>query len=581
MTSPTNEYDLIIRGGLVVDGTGGMPFPGDVGVRDGVIVEIGSIVTAGRAEIAADGCLVTPGFVDVHTHYDGQAIWSSNLDPSSNHGVTTVVMGNCGVGFAPCRSADKEVLVNVMEGVEDIPEVVMVEGLSWEWETFPEFLNALEARPHDVNIAAYIPHSALRLYVMGDRGAAGERATPDDLARMKQLILEALAAGAMGFSTSRFHMHRRGDGEQIPSFGAAEEELLVAAEAIREFGSGMMQLIPEAGQSEDEAENEIRMFGRLSRTAGATLTFTLLQTHSHPERWRNILKWVSEENATPGCRIVPQIYPRPLGVLLGLEMSYHPFFMCPSYIAIADLPLDERVKLLADPETRAKLLSESQLPGPEMIQTAVRNFEYMYELGNPPNYEPKPDQSIAARAAQLGVSPLELAYDLLLKDGGKTVFLFAAVNYAYSNMDHFAEMFAHPATLIGLGDGGAHYGLICDSSYPTTLLTHWTKERPGNRIDLPKAVQALTALPAELIGLSDRGTLRPGLRADINIIEFDNLELLSPRAIYDLPTGRRRLMQLATGYRATIVAGQTILADGERTGRLPGKLIRAGHSIAV
>jgi len=568
----SNRAAIVVRNGTIYDGKGGTPYVADV-VIDGnriVAVEPNS-PRQGVQEIDAKGKIVTPGFVDVHTHYDGQAIWSKNLAPSSVHGVTTVVMGNCGVGFAPCRAEDRDLLVHVMEGVEDIPEIVMTKGLTWEWETFPEFLAALERRPHDIDVLAYIPHSALRVYVMGERGAARQPATEADLARMSQLVEEAIEAGAAGFSTSSVPVHRTRDGDHIPSFDAAEKELFAIAEGARRAKRGVLQILVNLAEA---PERKIQLLADLSKKSGLTSTFTLVQTDTNPHDWKLVLAMLDKVNADPGVNVKAQIFARPIGMILNHDLTLTPFRLCPSYQAIAHLPLAEKLKELRKPELRAKLLAEKPTDATQPLFERARAWERMFEMGETPDYEPSPDQSIAARAKRLGVTPEELAYDLLLKNDGKTLLLLAMSNFPEHNLNAVHEMLHHPHCIPGLGDGGAHYGMICDSSYPTFILTHWVRDRKGPRLGLAQAVASLTRRPAMAMGLEDRGLIAPGYRADVNVIDHEHLRLHLPQIKYDLPGGGRRLLQTASGYIATIANGTVITRHDTPSGALPGKLVR-------
>lgn len=571
------HFDLVIRNGLIVDGSGGEPYHGDVAITGGTIAQVGSVAGTGGEEIDAASCLVTPGFVDVHTHYDGQFIWSNSLQPSSSHGVTTVVAGNCGVGFAPCRAHDRDLLVKAMEGVEDIPEIVMTQGLTWNWETYGQYLDAVEARSHDINIASYVPHSALRIYAMGDRGTNREVADPAHLETMTDIVRQGVKAGAMGVATSRVGAHRRSDGEYIPSFEAAEEELHALASGLR--GSrAVFQLVPELQhENEEDTRQHIAMIARISERAGVPVTFTMLQSNRYPDRWRKIMGWIDDANGRPGVDLRPQIFPRPVGMVLSHELSNNPFLLCPSYRALEKLPIEARVKELRKPEVRARLVSEE--PGAPTLPLSLygRMFDRMFELGDTPNYEPSAEQSVTKRAKRLGVSPAELAYDILLKQDGKAQLYAAFINFGEGNLDFFVELFNHPATVLGLGDGGAHYGLICDASYPTFLLTHWTRDRKGERLSLPAVIKALAADPAALMSMSDRGRIAPGMKADINVIDYANLRLHSPEVRHDLPGGGRRLHQRADGYRYTLVNGTPIVRDGVPTGLYPGRLLRSSR----
>ncbi|HTR87977.1 MAG TPA: amidohydrolase family protein [Reyranella sp.] len=569
-----SEFDLIIRNGTVIDGSGGQPFESDIAVRDGRIAEVGRIAARGREEIDAKGLVVTPGFVDIHTHYDGQAVWSDRLAPSSSHGVTSVVMGNCGVGFAPCRAGDRGLLISVMEGVEDIPEVVMTDGLTWDWETFPQYLDALERRPHDIDFATQIPHSAIRVFAMGAR-APTEIATDEDKAKMQALVREALDAGALGFATSRLFIHRTGKGAFIPSYAAEEAELGAMAQTLKEAGRGVLQFV--LGRPGTRFIDDVRMVARLAKESGRPASFSFAQDNSNADAWREILDVVAKANAS-GSRIRAQIFPRPVGMMIGYELSVNPFCLCPSYQPLLALPFPERIKALRDPSLRARLLSEKPLDPVAPLALLGRNFERMFPLGDPPNYEPPMQTSIAAQArAQQGLTPEELAYDTLLEEGGKKQLYVALTNYARGNLDAVLEMMRRDDTVLGLGDGGAHYGMICDSGYPTFLLAHWTRDRHGDKLPLPQAIRMLTRDPAETVGLNDRGRIGRGYKADLNILDYDSLELPAPTVAYDLPAGGKRLMQGAKGIKTTIVSGVAIARDGEATGARPGKLVRGAQ----
>ncbi|HLI65444.1 MAG TPA: amidohydrolase family protein [Caulobacteraceae bacterium] len=572
-----HAYDLVIRNGVVVDGTGSERFEGDIAVDDGRITAIGTVDGRGAEEIDARGKLVTPGFVDIHTHYDGQAVWSDRLAPSSSHGVTTAVGGNCGVGFAPCRPEHHDLLVSVMEGVEDIPEVVMTEGLSWDWETYPEYLNAIEKRPHDIDFASQIPHSAVRVYVMGQRGADREPATADDLEKMQAVVREAMAAGALGFATSRLVIHKTGQGDAIPTFQAAEGELAAIAMALKDSGKGVLQAV--FGESGRTFEDEIDMLSRLTRASGRPASFSMAQANDNPNAFRDVMKHLAEANAK-GPRIRAQVYPRPIGVVLGFDLSVNPFSLCPSYQPLAKLPFVERIAALRDPTMRARLLMEE--PGQAIIPLARmgRRFDFMYPLGDPPNYEPTAADSLSARAAAMGVEPTELAYDLLMEDDGHGLLLTALANYGSHSLDPIHALITDPNSVLGLGDGGAHYGMICDSSYPTFVLQHWARERDGARLSIEQAVKALTLDPAETVGLNDRGALKVGRKADLNVIDHDKVRLAKPHVLYDLPAGGRRITQDAEGYEALIVSGAIVARGGEPTGALPGRLVRGPQAAA-
>jgi N-acyl-D-amino-acid deacylase len=564
-------FDLVVRGGVVADGTGAEPFDADVAITGSRILAIGKVAGAGEHEIDARGKLVTPGFVDIHTHYDGQAVWSDYLSPSSSHGVTTVVGGNCGVGFAPCRPEHRDLLVSVMEGVEDIPEVVMTEGLTWDWETYPQYLDAIEQRPHDIDFASQIPHSAVRVYVMGQRGADREPATADDLARMQAVVREAIGAGALGFATSRLVIHKTGQGDPIPTFEAAESELAAMALALKDTGRGVLQAV--FGAPGRSFEDEIDLLSRLTRLSGRPASFSMAQSNDNPDAWRHVMQHLARANAD-GPPIRAQVYPRPIGVVLGFDLSINPFSLCPSWRPLASLPFAERIAALRDPQVRARLLAED--PGAAVIPLSRlgRRFDFMWPLADPPDYEPRPEDSIAAEAARRGVDPTELAYDLLLADNGRGLLLVALANYGDRSLDPIHALITDPNSVLGLGDGGAHYGMICDSSYPTFVLQHWTRERSGERLSVARAVKSLAADTASAVGLHDRGLLAVGRKADVNVIDYDALRLAAPKVVYDLPAGGRRITQDARGYDAMIVSGKVVSRSGERTGALPGRLIR-------
>jgi N-acyl-D-aspartate/D-glutamate deacylase len=566
------DYDLIIRGGTVHDGAGGTPRVADIAVRNGRIAAIGEIRGSAREEIDARGLLVTPGFVDVHTHYDGQSTWENRLAPSSGHGVTSVVMGNCGVGFAPCKPHQRELLVKVMEGVEDVPEVVMTEGLPWNWETFPEYLDALDARHYDIDIAAQLPHSALRVYVMGERAATHEPPSAEDLARMRELTAQAVRAGALGVTTSRNLLHRTKAGELAPSLFSEEQELAALADGLKDAGRGVFQIIP---APMGDADTEFALMRRLAERCGRPLSYSLIQMPTgDTEAWRTSLKRLSEASQA-GLEMRAQVAPRPVGMFYGLELSFHPFAFHPSYKAIAHLPLAQRVARMRDPAFRAQLLSEQpEDTNPVNIKT-VKAFQYCYVWHDEPDYEPDLADRLDRKARAAGLPVDEYAYDLLLANEGRAVFYQPAANYRDGNLAAVREMLDHPRTVVGLADGGAHYGMICDASFPTFFLVRWARDAaPAERIDLPSAIAALTSEPARLAGLQDRGQLAVGMKADINVIDFDGLKLHVPEVTYDLPAGGRRMRQLADGYVATVVSGTVTYRNGQPTGALPGRLVR-------
>ncbi|AFM15365.1 N-acyl-D-aspartate/D-glutamate deacylase [Mycolicibacterium chubuense NBB4] len=564
-------HDLIIRNGTIVDGLGGPPFTGDVAIDDGVITAVGTVDGPGQREIDATGLVVTPGFVDLHTHYDGQAIWSDRLIPSSAHGVTTAVMGNCGVGFAPCRPDDHEVLVDLMAGVEDIPGVVMVDGLPWTWETFPEFLDALDSRPRDIDVAALLPHSPLRVYVMGQRGVDREPATDEDLALMRKLATEAVQVGALGFASSRLTLHKSESGHPIPSFDAGHAEIEAIARGVKDAGGGLIQFVPDlvagdygpALQTVFDVAEDVRL----------PVTFTLAIGNAGDPFFVDGLTMVEKANAAGGD-ITAQIFPRPIGLVIGLELSGNPFVMYPSYRELAHLPLAERVAEMGKPEVRERILADRPAGDGHPLMFAAQAWEWMFPLGDPPNYEPPRTDSIASRARARGVSPLEEAYDRLLDDDGHAMLLVTLANFRDGSLDTVAELLRRDDVVLGLGDGGAHYGMICDASFPTYMLTHWVRDRATGRLPLEDAVRELTSAPARVAGLADRGRISVGYKADLNIIDAATIRLHRPVVTHDLPGGGRRLDQSADGYVATIVSGEVIAENGAPTDARPGRLIR-------
>lgn len=563
--------DLIIRGGTVVDGLGGEPFVADVAVRDGVVVAVGDIIETATREIDATGLLVTPGFVDLHTHYDGQAIWSDRLTPSSAHGVTTAVMGNCGVGFAPCRPGDHDVLVDVMAGVEDIPGVVMVDGLPWHWETFPEFLDAVDAGRRDIDVAAFLPHSPLRVYVMGQRGVDREPATDEDLTMMRKLAAEAVQAGALGFASSRLTLHKSESGHPIPSYDAGYAEIEAIARGVDDAGGGLIQFVPDLMAG--DYEPALRTVFDVAADVGLPVTFTLAIGNAGDPFFLDALRMVEKANENGG-QISAQIFPRPIGLVLGLELSGNPFVMYPSYQAIADLPLAERVAEMRKPEVRERILNDTPASDGHPLMFAAQAWNYMFPLGDPPNYEPSQSDSIGSRAREGGVSPAEEAYDRLLDDDGHAMLLVTLANFRDGSLDTVAELIRRDDVVLGLGDGGAHYGMICDASFPTYMLTHWVRDRPTGRLTVAEAVRELTSVPAGVAGLADRGRIAVGYKADLNVIDAAAMRLHRPVVVNDLPAGGRRLDQSADGYVATVVSGEVIAENGEPTDARPGKLIR-------
>ena len=564
-------YDLCIRNGTIVDGLGGEPFVGDVAVSNGVIAAVGTVDGDAAREIDATGLLVTPGFVDLHTHYDGQAIWSDRMTPSSAHGVTTAVMGNCGVGFAPCRAEDHDVLVDVMAGVEDIPGVVMVDGLPWDWETFPEYLNAVESRKRDIDLAAYLPHSPLRVYVMGQRGADREPATTEDLERMRALAKEAIEIGAIGFASSRFSFHKTGNGDLIPTYGAAQDEINAITQGVADGGGGLIQFVPDIPAG--GYESVLQQVFEAAADAKLPVTFSLATGNSGDPIWPDAITLIEKYNAAGGD-ITAQMFPRPIGLVIGLELTGNPFVFYPSYREIADLPLAERVAEMRKPEVRARILADKPAGDGHPLLYLAQAWNWIFPLTDNPDYEPAASTSIAARAKARGVTPMEEAYDRLLDDDGHAMLLVAMGNYQDNSLDTVGELLRRDDVVLGLGDGGAHYGMICDASYPTFLLAHWARDRASGRMRVADVIRELTSVPARVAGFADRGRIAVGYKADLNVIDHAALRLHKPVITHDLPAGGRRLDQTADGYVATVVSGEVIAENGVPTDARPGKLVR-------
>ncbi len=568
--------DLIIRDGLLVDGSGAPARPADVVVDGDRIVDVTAAgeAPAGRREIDAAGRVVTPGFVDIHTHYDGQATWDPEMSPSGWHGVTTVVMGNCGVGFAPAAPDRRDWLIQLMEGVEDIPGTALAEGMSWNWESFPEYLDELASMPRVMDIAAQVPHGAVRGYVMGERGAANEDATAEDIAAMAAIVEEALRAGAVGFSTTRTVLHRAKDGELAAGTTASVDELLGIGDALGAAGAGVFEVASDMMVPASEFE----WMAEISARTGRPVTFGCLQNDVRPEQWRELLELSERANAA-GARIVPQVAGRPACLLFGFTSSVHPFITHEAYRAIAHLPLPERVEQLRRPEVRDAILGE-RIERSGFGAFLLSSFHKLFPLGDPPDYEPAPERSVAAIAAREGRTPEEVTYDLMLGRDGTELLYFPLLGYSDGDFDALGEMLARDDTVLGLGDGGAHCGILCDASLPSYMLTHWVRDRSrGERFALEDVVAMQTRRTAELYGFLDRGLVAPGQRADLNVIDLDGLRIAPPEMVYDLPAGGRRLVQAASGYGATVCAGVPVRLDDEATGERPGELVR-GHRAA-
>jgi N-acyl-D-amino-acid deacylase len=567
-------HDLVIRGGTLVDGTGAPRREADVAVDAGRISAVSDAVGEGRRELDARDLLVTPGWVDIHTHYDGQVTWDPHLSPSGWNGVTSIVMGNCGVGFAPVRPGQQDFLIQLMEGVEDIPGTALSEGIRWAWESFPEYLDALERLPRSVDVAAQIPHGAVRAYVMGERGAKNEEATPEEIRAMAEIVREGLRAGALGFTTSRTILHRAKDGELVPGTNAPEDEILGIGRALGEVGHGVFEVASDLAPE----DVELGWMRRLSRETGRPVTFACLQSPVDPEQWRRLLA-ACEKDAAEGGRLTPQVAQRPAGLILGFESTAHPLMFSQTWGELALLPPTERLARLRDPEVRRKLIESqvdvSGLPIPQAAQFVATGYPMMFPLGDPPDYEPAPERSIAAIAEREGRNPREVLFDVMMERGGKGLVYLPLIGYAHGDFEALRAMMLHPQAVFGLSDGGAHCGLICDASVPTYLLTHWVRDRArGERIELERIIERQTRRTAALYGLDDRGVVAPGMKADLNVIDFDALHIHAPQVVYDLPASGRRLIQKVDGYRYTVQTGEVTYEDGEPTGALPGKLIR-------
>ena len=564
-------YDLIIKNGTIYDGTGDKPFVADIAIKGRKIEAIGELDEVSKQTINAEGKIVAPGFVDIHTHYDGQVTWDPYLRPSTYHGVTTVVMGNCGVGFSPCKPEERDWLISLMEGVEDIPGTALHEGINWQWESFPEYLDILENKPLAIDVGTQIPHGAVRAYVMGQRGIDREEATQEEIDRMSQIVKEAIQAGAFGFSTSRTEKHRDSSGALTPSITAHKNELVSIANSIGELNSGVLQGISDFY----DFESEFDIFKEMSQSSGRPISITVEQMDQRPDWWHQLLDGI-EAAQNEGINMYGQVPPRATGINMGLEVTLNPFTFYPSFYDLSKKSLEEKVATMRDPKFKKKLLSEQPVSiGNPLVEEITQSFNKMFRLGDPANYEPDPDSSFEAIAKKQNISPQEVAYDCLLEKEGKALIYHPLFNYLPGNLDFVEKMLNHPYSISGLGDAGAHCGAISDASFPTTLIQHWGRDRTrGKKIPLEKLISMQTLETSRLLGISDRGVLKEGYKADINVIDFDNLTLHEPEVLHDLPAGGRRLVQKASGYEYTIVSGQIAFENGEATGALNGRLIR-------
>jgi N-acyl-D-aspartate/D-glutamate deacylase len=568
-------HDLVVKGGTVVDGTGEPGRTADVAITDGIVTDVGRINELARETLDADGALVTPGFVDVHTHFDGQVTWDPLLTPTCWHGVTTVVMGNCGVGFAPVQSDRHDWLIGLMEGVEDIPGAALSSGIEWEWETFPQYLDAIDRKPLLFDVGTQVPHGAVRAYVMGERGAKNEPATAADIEQMAELVRAGISAGALGFSTSRTIAHMAIDGEPVPGTFAAHDELFGIGRVLGELGKGVFELAPAGALGEDLAapEREMEWMRELAGAIGRPVTFALTQNDHDPDSWSRMLDLCADA-AADGAQVTPQVAGRPVTLLLGLQ-TFHPFAYCPSWAPIGAAPLAEKVTAMRDPEMRRRLLAEVDAAIAPMRQ--FLDPERAFPFGDLPDYEPARSTSVAGIASAQGRTAMEVFYDVLMQHDGRQLVMRPLLNYSGFSLDPVREMLSHPTTAWGLGDGGAHCGTTCDASTPTFMLTHWVRDRSHDQLPLEFVVNKMTAQTAALYGLGDRGVLAPGLLGDVNVIDFDGLSLPLPELVHDLPAGARRFVQGSHGYVATVKRGTVTLRGGEDQGERPGQLVRGSR----
>mgnify|MGYP001287051738 FL=1 len=563
-------FDLIIKNGSIYDGKGSEPYQADIGISNEKIVEIGDIKGEAKKVIDAEGKIVTPGFVDIHTHYDGQVTWDPYLRPSTYHGVTTVVMGNCGVGFSPCKPDQRDWLIGLMEGVEDIPGTALHEGIDWEWESFPEYLDALEKKPLAIDVGTQIPHGAVRAYVMGERGINHEEASQEEIDAMKEIVQEAIKAGAYGFSTSRTEKHNDVNGNLTPSITAHKNELVEIAKSLGEINQGVLQGISDFY----DFDSEFDIFKAMSKESGRPISITVEQQDARPEWWEQLLDGI-EDAQSEGINMYGQVPPRATGILMGLTATLNPFRFHPAYMEIADLALEERVEIMSNDEFKEKLLSDNAVSINPLVDEIVNSYSKMFKLGEPANYEPDPEMSFESLANSSNMTAQEIAYDAMLEKDGRALIYHPLFNYQTGDLSLVEKMLKHPYTISGLGDAGAHCGAISDASFPTTLVQHWSRDRSrGTKLPLETVIKMQTSETANLLGIKDRGVLEIGYKADINIIDYEGLTLHEPEIINDLPAGGRRLVQKASGYDYTIVSGEVAFIKGEATGALNGRLIR-------